>query len=524
VQQFIDTDTLERQLTNITESLRYLLPEAVLLAFLLLLLLSDLIFSKRATYWLISISLLGFIAHLFSLYLQWKTLLGTQESLLLLDMLHLDGMAIFFKGLFSLAGVLAILLSIHYRSGTKEMGIESLRSLGEYYVILYGLILGASLMAMSANFLMLYLSLELVSICSYILTNFNFDKKSAEAGIKYLLFGGVASGLMLYGISLIYGFGGSLLFTDLSLLEGLIEVPAPALLIVIMFVSAGLLFKISSVPFHIWTPDVYEGAPTPVVALFSVVPKLAGLVLLLRILPLFDGLYTNIPYLDWQWAISAVAIITIVVGNFAALSQTNAKRMLAYSSIAHSGFLLIGVVAYSEFATHSIAFYAAVYLLMNFAAFLLIKIVSRQTGYEYIKDYKGLGKELPLLAILLLIVMISLTGLPPTAGFTAKLFIFSSLWQTYQDTNSTIMVLLLLIGLLNTVVSLFYYLKIPYFMFFKQKEDLSEEKSGLESQIIDSYRTIHLKDKVLAIILIFPLLLLFFKADWLMEVIKMIHF
>ncbi len=524
MQQTIDTEILKQKLSGITDSLGYLMPEAVLVAFLLLLLLVDLIAKRKGTFWLISLSLVGFIVHLLALYQQWEILSQNQEPLLLMDMLRLDGMGIFFKGIFSLAGIFTVLLNIHYRTGIEEGESETLRGVGEFYVILYGLLLGASLMVMSVNLLMLYLSIEMLSICSYILTNFNFDKKSAEAGIKYLLFGGLASGLMLYGISLIYGFSGTLLLESPELIPGLSQIPAIALIPALLLIAAGLFFKISAVPFHIWAPDVYEGAPTPVVALFSIVPKLAGIGVLLRFAGFFADLQIQMASLEWQWIASIIAIITIVVGNFAALSQPNAKRMMAYSSIAHSGFLLIGVIAYTEFGTYAVMFYAAIYLLMNFAAFLMIKMISRRTGYEYIKDYKGLGKEWPLLGVLMLIVMISLTGLPPTAGFTAKLFIFSALWQTYQSTDSTIMVSLLLIGLLNTVVSLFYYLKIPYYMFFKQKEKVVEKQSFGQKGEMNAYRTIKATEKVLSFVLVAPLLILFFKADWLMELIKLIHF
>ncbi|WPP53126.1 NADH-quinone oxidoreductase subunit N [Catalinimonas niigatensis] len=520
MQQTIDTGILEQKLSVIINSLSYLMPEAVLTAFLLLLLVVDMIAGRKGAYWLISISLLGFLVHLFMLFRQWEILSMLQQPILLLEMLRLDGIGIFFKGIFSLSGIFAVLLNLHYQNATAESEGESSHKLGEFYVVLYGLLLGASLMVMSINLLMLYMAIEIVSICSYILTNFNFDKKSAEAGIKYLLFGGVASGLMLYGISLVYGFSGTLLLEDPSLISGLSQIPVIILTPTLLLIAAGLLFKVSAVPFHIWAPDVYEGGPTPVIALFSVVPKIAGIAVLLRFAAFFDVFEGQMPMIDWRWVLGVIAIITIVVGNFAALSQSNAKRMMAYSSIAHSGFLLVGVIAYSEFGTESIMFYAAIYLLMNFAAFLLIKMISRETGYEYIEDYKGLGNELPMLGIFLLVVMISLTGLPPTAGFTAKLFIFSALWQTYQASGSTIMLLLLLIGLFNTVVSLFYYLKIPYYMFFKQKEEGVLELKGYKN----NYRKINTADNLMVFVLVIPLLILFFKANWLMELIKFIHF
>ena len=506
MQPITDTDILGQKLADITDSLAWLLPEAVLAGLLLLLLLVDLIAGKKGAYWLISLSTLGLLLHLGSLFLQWQQL-GMLENAPLV--LRPDGVSIYFRGIFSLGGLLAVLLSIRYRSGL------AMRKVGEFYVILCGLLLGTSLMALSVNLLMIYLAIEVVSVSSYILTNFNFDKKSAEAGIKYLLFGGIASGLMLYGMSLLYGFSGSLQL-DATLAASVGQIPFVAVALALMLVAAGLLFKISAVPFHIWAPDVYEGAPTPVVAVFSVVPKLAGIAILLRFSGFLEILVEYIPTLDWQWVISVLAIVTIVVGNFAALSQQNAKRMLAYSSIAHSGFLLVGVVAFSEYSERSILFYAGIYLLMNFAAFLLISMISRETGRELIPEYKGLGRRFPLTGILMLLTMISLTGLPPTAGFTAKLLIFSSLWQTYQVSGSTIMALLLLIGLLNTVVSLFYYLKIPYFMFFKEEKANTEGESKAGSAVLSMAKG----EALLAVLLVFPLLLWFFKAEWLLDLIN----
>jgi len=514
-----DTDLLGQKLAEITASLPWLLPEGVLTGLLLLLLLTDLIAGKKGAYWLVVLAVLGFLGHLFTLYLQWQQLVQLQEAPVLMDMLRVDGPSLFFRAIFSVGGLLAVLLGIPYRSGTAPSSSIALRSVGEFYVVLCGLLLGASLMALSVNLLMLFLSIEVVSISSYILTNFNFDKKSAEAGIKYLLFGGISSGLMLYGMSLLYGFGGSL-YLGPELVQGLSELSFAPVALALVLAGAGFLFKISAVPFHIWAPDVYEGAPTPVVAVFSVVPKLAGLAVILRYTAFIQVLSEQLLLLDWQWVLSVVAIITIVVGNFAALSQRNAKRMLAYSSIAHSGFLLVGVIAYSEYGLSSTMFYAGIYLFMNFAAFLIVRMISRSTGREYIHEYQGLGKQFPLVGVLMLLVMISLTGLPPTAGFTAKLLIFSSLWQTYQVSGSTMMALLLLIGLLNTVVSLFYYLKIPYFMFFKEKQ---EDEAADDSPIFDKIRMLA-GEQILAVLLVLPLLLLFFKADWLLNLINLIHF
>lgn len=510
-----DTGLLQQKLGDITEALPFLLPEGILTAFLLLILLTDLIAGQKGKYWLVIFSLTGFLLHLYMVIEQWQTLQAVSEPVMLLSMLQLNGTAILMKGVFSLAGLLAVLMSIRYQE--NKPAADQLGKIGEFYVLLFGLLLGTSLMVMSVNLLMLFLAIEIVSISSYILTNFALDKKSAEAGMKYLLFGGVSTGLMLYGMSLLYGFSGSLLITAPAFLEGLRPIPLMPLSLALLLVSTGFLFKISAVPFHIWAPDVYQGAPTPVVAVFSVAPKVAGIAVLLQYSHFLAQLSQQLVILDWQWVAGLIAIATIVVGNFAALSQKNAQRMLAYSSIAHSGFMLIGIVAYSELGSQSILFYAVVYLLMNFAAFQLIKMLSIYSGSGEIRSYRGLGLRYPLLGTLVVVVMVSLTGLPPTAGFTAKLLLFSSLWQTYQLSESTIMLPLLLIGLLNTVVSLFYYMKIPFYLFFKAEEEISSGEKGIKG-------TVRLGDQLLALMLVSSLLLLFFKADWLLDLIRLVHF
>lgn len=508
MQPITDIDLLNRKLSEVAESLFWLMPEMVLAGMLILLLLIDLIAGRRGVYWLIIFSALGFLLHATSLFLQWQALHPMDEPLSILGMLRIDGMSVYFRGLFSVAGLLTVLLIIPYQNAGF-----TIRGIGELYILLMGLLLGASLMVLSGNLLMLYLSIEVVSISSYILTNFNFDKKSAEAGIKYLLFGGVASGLMLYGMSLLYGFSGTLLIdNNLALAVG--QLPFIPVALSLLLLAGGLLFKISAIPFHIWAPDVYEGAPAPVVALFSVVPKLAGVAVLLNLSEFLDDIGEQLPALDWQWVAAVLAIVTIVVGNFAALSQRDAKRMMAYSSIAHSGFLLVGVVAFSGYGERSVLFYASMYLLMNFVAFLLIILFERIIGNSLIVSYRGLGRKFPLLGSLALLVMVSLTGLPPTAGFTAKLLIFSSLWQTYQASESTIMALLLLVGLLNTVVSLFYYLKIPYFMFFK-------EEHKPEKNRVPALQGGKAGGEVLAGFLVLLLLLGFFQAGWVLDMINL---
>lgn len=512
-----DTAILQQKLGDITDALPFLIPEAVLAGCLLLLLLTDLVAGKKGRGWLIFFSLSGFLLHLGSLFWQWQVLLEG-SAIRLLGMLYLDGTGIMLRGIFSLSGLLAVLMSM--KASARVQAAGQLSRLGEYYVLLFGLLLGTSLMVMSANLLMLFLAVETVSICSYILTNFSSGRLSAEAGIKYLLFGGVSAGLMLYGMSWLYGFSGSLMFTDTVFAESLSKIPLLPLLLALLLLSAGLMFKISAVPFHLWTPDVYQGAPLPVVAVFSVAPKVAGLAVLLHFSHLLESLGQLMIFPDWQWVMGLIAITSIVVGNFAAFSQRNARRMLAYSSIAHSGFMLIGIITYSELGTYSLLFYAAVYLLMNFAAFLLVSVLGKMSGSEEMASFRGLGLTHPLPGVLMVIVMISLSGLPPTAGFTAKLLLFSAVWEAFQDGESSIMLPLLLIGLLNTVASLFYYLKIPYYLFFRspvENRNSFEEKNVLTDKPA-------LGGQIMAVMLSLPLLLLFFKADWLLNLIRLVHF
>ncbi|MDQ3395784.1 MAG: NADH-quinone oxidoreductase subunit N, partial [Bacteroidota bacterium] len=223
--------------------------------------------------------------------------------------------------------------------------------------------------------------------------------------------------------------------------------------------------------------------------------------------------HLHIQSFDWQLILTAVAVLTMLIGNFSALWQQNARRMMAYSSIAHGGFLLIGIIAFTQFSLNSFLFYAAVYMIMNFGAFFLLNILGNKTGSLIINDYKGLGKEYPYIGIMIIIVMIGLTGLPPTAGFSAKLLIFSSLWDVYQQTGENHLLYLLIFGLLNTIVSLFFYLKIPYFMFFKENKN-----------IVASKYIYNISDKIVASILIFLTLILFFKSDWLLDIINSINF
>jgi NADH-quinone oxidoreductase subunit N len=424
------------------------------------------------------------------------------DSFLFSRMLILDSKAILFKFLIVLSSILVL---AHIYVTQKEF-------VAEFYPIFVSMVIGLCLMTMSVNLLMIYLSIEIVSVSSYILTTIDKTRKSTESGLKYILFGAVASAVMLYGMSLLYGMTGTLDITSVEFSRGMSQIDSIAETVAIVLTISGFLFKISASPFHVWTPDVYESAPTPVVAFFSVAPKIAGFLVAIRF-------YSAVPN-NLQTITAVLAMASITFGNFSALWQNNAKRLLAYSTIAHSGFMLIGLVTMSQLGLTSIVFYLIVTLFTNLAAFLLVNYVEKLTIIGKQSDGKlltthnsqlttfiGLGRLNPFYGIMMLIVMISLAGIPPTAGFFAKLNIFSALWETYQTTNQPILLWLFIFGLLNTAIALFFYLKIPFFLFFK--EPIENQEFNLNS-----------RQYFLAIILVLPILILFFKADWLMDLIS----
>lgn len=371
-------------------------------------------------------------------------------SVLFGQLIYLDSISLFFKIIISIASV-AVLIHVW---------VLGYKVVGEFYAIFMALVWGLFIMTMTTNWLMLYVSLELVSICSYILVVFNKEKDNSEAGIKYLLIGATSSAIMLYGISLLYGMTGTLNFVGQEFATFLSQNPTWIVQIAVFMTIGGLLFKLSAVPFHSWTPDVYEATPTPIVAFLSIAPKAAVILVLIR---LFSSLS-----IDFRMIMAIIIMASITIGNFSALWQTNTKRMLGYSTIAHAGFMLVGLLATNPIGIQSTIFYITTYLFITLGAFLLIDLLALKTESYELESLRGLGQQNIFLGLAAVIIMIALVGLPPTVGFTGKLLLFTALWESYQSSGSNMLLVVLIFGLLNTAISIFYYIKVPYYMILKE--------------------------------------------------------
>lgn len=402
------------------------------------------------------------------------------------NMIVLDRLSDFFKLLF-IAGTI---VSIFFTMRSSE--IRDYRQ-GEFYALLLTAVLGAMFLVSSNNFLMLTLSLETLSLCSYVLVGYSKDNRlSSEASMKYILYGSVASGVMLFGLSYIYGMSGTLQIDRALYAISVQETNSLPVVFAFVLVLGGLGFKVAAAPFHFWAPDVYQGAPTPVTAFLSVVSKGAGFSALLRVfLPLF-GLgaastpaslaniqgplesiidLAQLPLLFW-----VISVATMTIGNLVAIRQTDIKRLFAYSSVAHAGYLLMCMTVFTPASLEAMLFYFFVYFFMNLGAFLIIILMIEKTGSSAIESYRGLFWGNPWLAIFMFIFLISLTGLPPTAGFLGKLLLFQVVVDAGMNavndghlTGASVLYLsLAVIGLINSAISLYYYMNIAKLMIFRQ--------------------------------------------------------
>jgi len=498
---------LIQALTDIQNGFGFLWPELLLTFFFFIIIGLDLFKSLRVKAILPIVAVAGF---LLSLILQFQILHNLSiytKPVFFSGLLTSDGLALYAGLLFSVAGICTVLLSWLHPALSKNF-----KGIGEYYAFLLVLAVGLNLLAKSVNLLMLFVSLELVSIASYLLTaSLRQQARAVESGMKYILYGLLASGIMLYGMSFLYGFGGSLNFTQAIFWQNLSALPPAFFVLIFLLTMAGFLFKIAAAPFHFWAPDVYEGAPTPIVAFFATAPKIAGFVVIIRFLFSFRNAVDNAIGNDILILVGGIALLTLIVGNFTALAQQKARRLLAYSSVAHAGFILAGLTAMVSNALEAVFFYLTILLFMNFGIFLTVQIFEERLGITTLKDLSGTGKTFPFLGILTIIILISLTGLPPTAGFTGKLLLFTSLWQNYSVTSHPLLLTLLLSALLFTGIAFFYYIRIPYYMFFKR--NLTEQKKV----------SVRRENMVLAL-LTFPLLFFFFQPAWLTALIEEVIF
>ncbi|MDR7419195.1 MAG: NADH-quinone oxidoreductase subunit N [Armatimonadota bacterium] len=374
-------------------------------------------------------------------------MLGVTPRTVFFGTYAVDGFAVFFKIIAVVSTILVILSAMDVLRGQTQFE-------GELYVLLTFAALGLSFMAASADLIMLVLSIEFVSLSSYVMAAyFKTDRKSNEAGIKYFLFGASASAVMIYGFSILYGLTGQTSLYGIA--DAIRTAPRPALIVAVAFALAGLGFKISMVPFHQWTPDVYEGAPTPVAAYLSVASKAAGFAALVRLLMVAVAPSA----VDWVTLVAGLSAVTMTLGNLLALPQRNIKRMLAYSSISHAGFLLMGVAAYrGDFGAPGLLIYVLAYTFTNLGAFFVAVLVGQRLGSDDIPDYAGLAQRAPWTAFLMVVFMLSLTGIPPTAGFFGKFYIFGA-------AVSGGLLWLAVVGAVNSVVSLYYYVGVVRAMY-----------------------------------------------------------
>ena len=454
---------IEQFLTELQKSLSLFKPESALLITFLMTLAGDLIFRKSEKL-TANITLIGFVVTGFFLFSECNDGSTTIFS----GMLAVDSFAKFFKIIILLSSIIVVIMSLF----SKEL-FDGKRPMGEYYMLITSATFGMFLLSSATNMIMIYLAIEIMSISSYILAGYTKEiHRASEASLKYVIFGAVSSGLMIYGISLLFGMTGSLNLMEINQVLATGDLNIMTLTFSMLLILAGIGYKISAVPFHFWTPDVYEGAPVTITAYLSVASKAAGFAVLIRFLRLgFTNLETAsesetwamISNLDWQFIIAVLSVLTMTVGNLVALWQTNAKRMLAYSSIAHAGYILMAVAVMNDIGTAAVMIYFFVYMIMNLGAFFAVMLISNEIGSDEIEDYTGFGYRSPVLGIAMVIFLISLTGLPPTAGFIGKYFVFGAVLDSG-------LIWLAVVGILNSVVSLYYYMKIIRNMFVRGVE------------------------------------------------------
>ena len=426
-----------------------LAPVIVLSVFAMMVLVVDLFGGRNKTL-LVFISLVGLLMTAISAFAK-----NPIPAYSFNDSYIVDHLSLFFICIFTISSALAILLSVEYN---EREGIRA----GEYYALILFCTVGMILLASSTDMIMIFLGIEIVSICLYVLAGIRRDNlRSNEAALKYFLLGAFATGFLLYGMTMVYGSTGH---TNLFKIAEVVQNPSaqsnPLLLMGLVLLIIGFGFKIASVPFHMWAPDVYQGAPTPITAFMAVGPKAAAFAAFFRV---FAETFPEMAP-SWEIILSTIAVLSMFFGNLGAIMQTNIKRMLAFSSISHAGYILIAVIAKNSLGASSLLFYMLTYAFTTFGIFGIIILLGRK-GEENleIENYSGLAYRHPILALSMTVFLLSLGGLPPFAGFIAKFYIFSAAIQEG-------LVTLVIIAVLNSAISFYYYLKVVVFMYMKEPE------------------------------------------------------
>jgi NADH-quinone oxidoreductase subunit N len=460
---------------ELQRSLALFRPEVAVLAGLLLVVVVD---SVGAAWRNAAMRILTLASLAAALGLAFDLQASGAKSALFSGMLVVDPLGAAFKVILVAAGLLTVLV-FTFRNSRELHGLGQ----GELFALVLALVVSSMLLAAANDLVMLYLALEMVSITSYVMVAYlKGDRMSNEASLKYVLFGAASTGTMLYGLSFLYGMTGTTALPGIQefLAGGIPEANRFAIYAITLLVLAGFGFKIAAVPFHFWCPDVYQGAATPVTALLSVLPKAAGLAIVLRF---FYGTFSSpvsSPWdltssIDWELILMLVSVLTMTLGNVAALTQTNMKRLLAYSSIAHAGYLLMGVVALSDNGARALLVYLAAYLFMNLGAFLVVTLVHLHEDTFDLRDYPGLYRRAPLLTVAMAFFLLSLVGIPPFVGFLGKLYVFGAVVEKGMGFYAVI-------GAVNAAVAAYYYFRILKVMTI---DEGNEDRPALKLALAD---------------------------------------
>lgn len=454
-------------------NLQIAMPEIVLLATIIFVVIVDLFVKNKSLLTILSLTGLGVSA------VAAVTTQPDEATVVFGGLIASDGFAVFFKLLFLGIAALLLLTSVDYTHKFRYFK-------GEYHTLVMLATLGMMLMASAADLISAYISIEITAISFYVLVGFLKDNKSTESSLKYLLIGGVASAVLLYGFALVYGATGATSLSEIASVIGNMSMSSftdsPALLLGLVLLIAGFGFKIAAAPFHFWVPDVYEGAPTTITMFLSVGSKAAGFAIITR---LFFAMFSSPEALGMEWGliIAVISAIGMTLGNLSAIPQKNIKRMLGFSSIAHAGYILVGLAAVGmssgsgeTIGQSSILFYLVALAVTDIAAFTAIIAIANRTGSDLIKDFRGMGKRAPMLALSLTLALISLTGFPPTAGFIAKFYVFAA-------GVSSDLLWLVVIGVINSVISAYYYVNVIKVIWLEKPESSEPAPSSFSLRL-----------------------------------------